>query len=110
MKGIDVFTYKYELIVQIVSRGQSIPKAIGDSQEGIGIRRMVRKFKWPWQEADTHRRIIIYLCPGVYTQSFTVPRYFTVVGLGKDETETVIRNSRIEIKDNGEVEVTKPQS
>lgn len=70
-----MFTYSYEEILLTVTNRQKIQTAINLVDKGVGLSRIVRKFKWPWQHPDTHRRGIVYLCPGVYLESFTAPSH-----------------------------------
>ncbi len=74
------FTYSYEEVRLTVTRRQKIQTAIDYVDKGIGMHRIVRKFKWPWQHPDTHHRGIVYLCPGEYHESFTAPRYVNITG------------------------------
>lgn len=79
---INLFSYSYEQVWQVVSGKQSIQRKIDLVDKGIGYSRMVRKFRWPWQHPDKHRRGIVFIAPGKYRGAITMKPYVHIKGSG----------------------------
>lgn len=95
---IHCFSYSYEEVWQTVSGRQSIQRKIALVEKGVGYSRMVRKFCWPWQHPDTHRRGVVFISPGNYRESITMKRYVDIKGSGNRSARQDGRETKLMAK------------